>query len=260
VTATAVRAAVGEGRSALSAARRELEGGPAGLLAISGMLAEQLARELGAGADPGVVVVEPRSLAGAEVAVRVIAGVPSEEDVALVRSADGAGVPVVLVQLWPQEHWTPPFVLTPFVVECRAGSGFPVGEIAARIGEAAERAPRLAARIPALRVAVAAGALRRGVVRAALVGALGGRARPLLTLEQIALLARLRALAGGPAPTGATLAAPVAAVVAAGLGLRQLARLGRRVLPAPLVDAAVAAAGTWALAEAVQRLGERDSG
>ena len=46
----------------------------------------------------------------------------------------------MIVQLWPQADWTTPFVLTPFVVECRAGEGFPVGEISGRIAEATENA------------------------------------------------------------------------------------------------------------------------
>lgn len=264
-----MRAAVREARGLLGVLRDELDEGPAGALAVSGLLAAQLARELGAGAEPGAVAVDPPGLHGVEVVVRVLAGAPGEADVAAVREADRAGVPVVLVQLWPQEDWTPPFVLSPFAVECRAGAGFPVGEIAARIAEAAEHAPALAARVPVLRDAVASAVVRRAVVRAALIGALGRRARavrPLLALEQVGLLARLRSLdrdAVRPSAPSA-LAAPAAAVLAAGFGLRAAARLARRSLPAPLADAAVAAAGTWALAEALRRLpaatGRSDAG
>ena len=126
-----------------------------GAVVVSGMLAEQLARQLGAGAEPSAVVArEGGSVARAEVVVRVIAGDPSPEDAALVRAADHEGIPVVLVQLWPQAEWTKPFVLSPFVVECRPGEGFPVVEIADRIGEAVDAAPALAARIPALQEAV----------------------------------------------------------------------------------------------------------
>ena len=58
---------------------------PSGGIVVSGMLAEQLVRELGSGAAPGTVLTrEGTSVAGAEVTVRVIAGDPSDEDVAVV--------------------------------------------------------------------------------------------------------------------------------------------------------------------------------
>jgi hypothetical protein len=222
---------------------------------VSGMLAEQLARELGRGAQPGAVVVrEDASVAGAEVVVRVIAGEPSAEDSALVRAADAADVPVVLVQLWPQEKWTSPFVLSPFVVECRAGEGFPVREIADRIAEATER-------VPVLQDAVGDRLVRGSVVRAALRGALGSATRPALALEQMRAVSRLRAL---DSPAGATadpraLAGLAAAVYASGFAFRSAARKARGTLPAPLVDAVVAGAGTWALTKGLQALQDRAS-
>jgi hypothetical protein len=238
-------------------------GGPDGSIVVSGMLADQLARELAAGADPGAVVVrEGEDVSGAEVAVRVIAGEPSAADDALVRTADAEGVPVVLVQLWPQAEWTKPFVLTPFVVECEAGHGFPVREIADRISEAAERAPALAARVPVLHDAVAQDETRGAVLRSALLGLLGPRggadARPLLALEQARTLARLRAL--DPQPTALdprAVGATAAAIYASGFAFRAAARATRGRLPARLVDAAIAAAGTWALVEATRRLEAR---
>jgi hypothetical protein len=245
----------------LFGALREEHAGPVGSLVVSGMLAEPLARELGAGARPGAVRVrEDGALAGAEVAVRVVAGEPSAEDRSLVDEADRAGIPVVLVQLWPQEKWTEPFVLTPFVVECRAGEGFPVGEIADRISEAVERAPELAATIPVLRPSVEQDVVRGSVVRAALLGALGARrgsSRPALALAQAQTVSRLRALdpqLAGTSPDPRALAGSAALVYASGFALRALARTGRGKLPAPLVHAAVAAGGTWALAEGVRRL------
>jgi hypothetical protein len=50
------------------------------------------------------------------------------------------------------------------------------------------------------------------------------------------------------------LAATAAATIAASYGFREVARLARRRLPARVVDTAVAAAGTWVLAEAARRL------
>jgi hypothetical protein len=235
---------------------------PSGGIVVSGMLAEQLARELGAGADAGMVSVrEGTGAAGAEVVVRVIAGEPSEEDVAVVRAAELEGVPVVLVQLWPQADWTRPFVLTPFVVECRAGEGFPVREIAGRIGEAAERAPALAARAPVLRDAVATSVVRGAVIRSALLAVLGvrGGSRSTLALEQVRALARLRVL---DSPTAAAVDPRVAGGLAAlvylsGFAFRETARATRGKLPAPLVNAAVAAGGTWALTRTAQKLQSR---
>jgi hypothetical protein len=182
-----------EARSAASALRDELGLARSGLVSVSGVLAEQLARELGAGAEPGAVRTEGDGAApGADVLVRVIAGELTEVDLALVRAAD-ARLPVVLVQLWPQADWTRPFVLSPFVVECRAGEGFPMREIADRIVDAAEQTPSLAAGIPALRGSVERKLIRQSVVRASLLALRprGAATRPALTLEQLRLVARL---------------------------------------------------------------------
>lgn len=255
-----VRGGVLEGRRLVSALRDEPTRG-VGAVVVSGMLAEPLARDLGRGAEPGAVLVrEGGTLAGAEVVVRVIAGEPSAEDEALVRAADAAAIPVVFVQLWPQAEWTRPFVLTPFVVECRPGEGFPVRVIADRITEAVEHAPALAARVPILQEPVADGVVRGSVIRAAVLGALGSRrrsSRPALALAQARTLSRLRALdpeLAGTSPDTRALAGTAALVYASGFAFRALARMGRGRLPAPLVQAAVAAGGTWVLAHGIRRL------
>ena len=160
----------------------------AGPIVVTGMLCEQLARELGAGAAPGAVVLDDAgSRAPAEVRVHVMAGEPSAADEALVRASDHRGTPVVLVQLWPQERWTGPFVLTPFVVECRAGEGFPIDEIARRIVDAAENWTDLARQVPALKEVVASRLARSSVVRSALVAALarGSGSRPVLDRKSV---------------------------------------------------------------------------
>ena len=79
-----------EAREALRTTQEKKAQAPVGAVVVSGMLAEQLARELGMGAEPGAVVVERRLRAsrGAEVVVRVIAGDPDDGDDALVRAAD----------------------------------------------------------------------------------------------------------------------------------------------------------------------------
>jgi hypothetical protein len=258
MNAAAIRSAVFEARRLAGELQTEApeDSGP---IVVSGMLCEQLAKELARGAEPGVVVANGQSrLAGASVIVHVIAGEPSPADWTLVRAADRSVVPVVLVQLWPQEEWTPSFVLTPFVVECETGKGFPVDEIARRIAEAVEDAPALARRIPVLSDAVESSLVGASVVRSALLGLAGsamGASRPLLTLEQVRLLARLRALRGGPALEGApVLAGAATGALALSFALRALARRGSRSLPAPLVNAALAAMTTWALSEALRRL------
>ncbi len=178
-----IRSIVDEARSVGSTLTAERDPAPVGPIAVSGMLAEQLAKELAAGAEPGAVVVGGAELAGrAEVLVRVVAGDPSAEDDVLVRAADARGVPVVVVQLWPQADWTVPYVLTPFVVECRTGEGFPLSEIADRILESTESDAVLASRVPVIADATRAGLVRKSVIRSALIGMAGSRygaSRPL---------------------------------------------------------------------------------
>jgi hypothetical protein len=250
----ALRAFVGQARELRSA----LEEGPrdevAATIAVSGMLAEQLVRELGRDAVPGAVrVAAGRALSSGDLAVHVFAGEPSEEDRAYVRSANRLEVPVVLVQLRPQEDWTPPYVLSPFVVECQPGEGFPIDDIAARIVDAVGTGSALAERVPVLRDQLEKRVVRDSVVKAGVVGALGGRgraARPLITLEQARLVARLRPVDDEVVPGGpqALVAGSVAALEAWGLVFRGLARRSRGILPARVADAAIAAGATLALA------------
>ena len=256
--ASGARELAKEAQAVIRLIRSESSPGRAGPIVVSGVLAEQLAKELGADADPGAVVTGGDSLVQrAEVLVRVIAGDPKPEDEALVREADHEGVPLVLVQLWPQADWTRPFVLSPHVVECQAGAGFPIDEIAARILDGVEDGSALALRVPSLRASFRKGLVTRAVVRSAALAAFTrhGATRPHLTLQQIRMLARLsNAVSPSPGP-GASTAAPVLAgaagvVVASGFAFRGAARAASRVLPGPVANALVAAGGTWALAKA----------
>ena len=252
---------VHEARSVVQTMRDELSPAAVGPVVVGGMLAEQLARELGAGADSGAVVVgtgSPRT--GAEVFVHIIAGEPAEPDERLVREAGDAGIPVVIVQLWPQADWTRPYVLSPFVVECRAGEGFPLREIADRIVETSEHGPLLASRVPTLRDAVRQRVVRQAIVRAVCLGAgyaSKGASRPLIALEQVRMLARLRAADTGSSEEMPVIAGGAALALATGFALRGVARSARRVLPEPVANVAVAAAGTWALAKAMRALEAR---
>ena len=258
-----VRGLVEEGRGLGFAVRGEASVGHAGPVVVSGMLAEQLAKELGAGAAPGAVMVGSAApMSHASVHVHVIAGDPTPEDEALVRSAADAHVEVVLVELWPQADWTPPFVLSPYVVECRAGEGFPIEEIARRIVEATENATELASRVPVLAAATRSALVKQAVVRAALTGFLGSRlgsSRPQLVREQALTLARLRTVSAGTRVSDETpvLAGGAVGAVVAGLVLREVARRARGVVPAPLAQAAIAAAGTWAIAKAFDAVESR---
>jgi len=255
-----LRAVVSEVRGLVHAVRAEFRPVRAGRVVVSGMLAEQLAKELGRQAQPGAVEVGGDAVPeDTDVLVRVIAGDPSSADDALIRAADARGLPTVVVQLWPQADWTRPFVLTPYVVECQAGHGFPLREIAVQIVEADENGPQLASRVPALRDAAAYDIVRRAVVRSAILGLLGARAgaaRTLLSLDQVRMLGRLDTAAGGRAAAAGprALAGGVAVAVATGFVFRRLARGMRDVVPAPVANAAIAAAGTWALAKAAHEL------
>jgi hypothetical protein len=260
VNLTPIRSVALELRGAMSAFESERSEAAGGAVVVSGMLADQLGRELGAGAAPQAVVVgdEPR-LPGAAVAVRVIAGDPSEADLAFVEAADARLVPVVLVQLWPQAEWSRPFVLTPFVVECRTGEGFPVPTIASRVAEAVENAPALAARVPVLADAAEALIVRSAITRSVLLAlSRKPRARPLIALEQVRMLSRLRAL-GAPGQAEPT---PAVAGLAAGSllvshALRVAAARARDSFPGPLANAAVAAAGTWGIYRLARELEAR---
>ena len=259
-----VRSLVQDARRAEQIVRHESAPRRSHSIVVSGVLADQLAKELGAGASPGSVQVSLGPVPEAEVVVRVIAGEPTAEDEAVVRDADRDGVEVVLVQLWPQADWTRPYVLSPFVVECRAGEGFPIREIADRIVEAADEARLLGADVPVLRESLARGVVMRTVVRAAALGALGARrARPLITLEQIQMVTRLDALerpntVSDDAVT-TRLRATAGVVFASGLAFQGIARRARQVLPAPLVNGAVAGAGTWGLARVARALAARQA-
>jgi hypothetical protein len=264
VKPAAVGALLLEARNVMRAIQDERRVATVGPLVVSGMLAEQLARELGAGAAPGSVVVSdgPR-VPGAQVAIRIIAGDPSEDDDAFVRESERAEIPVVLVQLWPQKDWGAPFVLSPFVVECKTGEGFPLEKIAGQVATAADEPTALAGRVPVLEESVTRRVLRGAVIRAGLVGATltrKGPARPVLALEQIGMVSRLRAVEDPETHEQDQLpvvAGTAAATIAASFAFRELARGARRMLPVRLADAAVAAVGTWALAQLARRLEAR---
>jgi hypothetical protein len=99
--------------------------------------------------------------------------------------------------------------------------------------------------------------VKSAALRSALLALGTGKraARPLLALEQVRTLARLRSLEKGPGADDGRVVAG-AAIGALGLSfvLREAARRARGALPGPVVNAALAAGATWALAQAARRL------
>lgn len=254
--AAGVMAVVGELRSLRQTLAEDVAPARPGPIVVSGVLAEQLAKELGAGAAAGAVVVATgRPRADAEVLVHIIAGDPTAADEELVRDATAQDLTVVLVELWPQADWTRLFVLTPFVVECQAGHGFPLREIADRIAEATQDSGLLASAVPAIAESARAGILKQSLIRSALIGIAGARfgaSRPLISLEQVRMVSRLRAVESeaSDAVDRSEIIASAVVVLSSGFAFRRIARSARTVLPAPVVHAAVAAAGTYVLAKA----------
>src|SRR4051794_26235430 len=212
-------------------------------------------KELGRGATGGIVRQndDPR---GAAVFVYVLGREPTPEDELALKKARRARVPIVAVAAGNiADDVTIPFVLATDVVPVPPGQGFPVEAIArviaSRLGE--DAAP-LAARLPVLRravgdVLVASFSRKCGVVAAAVF--IPGADLPVLALHQVRMLLRLEQAYGLDADPRER-APELLATVAAGLGLRGVARQLLAVVPVAgwAVKGAVAYAGTRALGEA----------
>jgi uncharacterized protein (DUF697 family) len=223
---------------------------------VSGVLAEQLARELVAGGEPGAVRVggEPSSAA---LLVLVLAGQPPPEDAELLRAAGRARTPAIAVQTGPDSTADVPYVLATDVVPCPRGAGFPVEEIArAMARRLGERGTSLAARLPVLRQPVcreliASFSRKNGVVGAAVF--VPGADLPVLALNQIRLVLRVAAAHGEEIDNERL--PEVLATLGSGFALRTVARQALGVVPIAgwAVKGAVAYAGTRALGEAALR-------
>lgn len=237
---------------------------PKGPILVTGVLAEQLARELRAGADPaaGASLVRTRGdAAHAAAVVVVVAGAATAADEELLRTATRALVPVVAVQTGAPGA-SIPYVLATDVVDCEPGRGFPLGAIARALAAALGRdGAALAGTLPVLREAVRERRVTDGVLAAGAVAAgRGGPRLPLLALGQARLLSDVAATEGGtasssPRGTAEAVVAPLAAALATGLAARALVR--RLPVRARAVDMAVAAAATYVLAEAFRRIARR---
>jgi hypothetical protein len=233
-----------------------------GPLLVTGLLAEQLARELRAGGEHGLVRTsgEPREAAAL---VRVVAGAATAEDERAMRSATRGLVPLVAVQTADRPVRLP-YVLAEDVVQCSPGRGFPVDEIADRLAAAlGEDGAALAASLPVLRDAFARrratdGALAAGTLAALRAGA--GPRLPALALAQARMLSDLTVASGADQggdgrETAQDLAVPLAAALGTGLAGRELVR--RLPFRSRVIDAAVAAGATLALGAVFRRLARR---
>jgi uncharacterized protein (DUF697 family) len=215
-------------------------------IAVGGVLAEVLRRELVRGGRANAVRVGPPE--GAAVYVHVVGGEGDEE---ALKRAHRAHVPLVAVA----EGGGPgPYVLATDVVPLEPGKGFPVETIARVIArKLGEDGTALAAGLPVLRGPVCdyliASFARKNAVVAAAVW-IPGADLPVLTLNQLRLVLRIAAAYGEEVDRERLL--EIVAALGAGIGFRALARELLDLLPVAgwAVKGAVAYAGTRALGEA----------
>jgi uncharacterized protein (DUF697 family) len=225
-------------------------------LQVSGVLAEQLARELRAGGEARLVRVGGAP-AGAAVVVVVLGGAASADDEQLLRAAGRARTPVVAVQTGREPDLDVPYVLATDVVVARPGEGFPVDEIARAVAHRlGEDGTQLAARLPVLREAVCRELISSFSRRNGLIGAavfVPGADLPVLTLNQLRLVLRIAAAHG--VEIDEQRAPEIVATVGSGLAFRAVAREALGVVPLAgwAVKGALAYAGTRALGEAALR-------
>lgn len=237
---------------------RSLEQRP-GTIVVSGAGAAELARALAAGGDRAAVRVGGRP-EDAAVAVAVLAAPPTAAERDLMRRAARSGVPVVAVRV---RGFTgvAPYALPGDVIDA-AGDDVPVDRVVDVIVSVLRDtdAVPLARQLPVFREP----AERRLIGRTATVNAAIGAAPwmrsahlPLMSLAQGRMLLGLGAAQGAVLPhdpqrLAAAAGPPLAASLAAGVGLRGLYR--RLPVRGPVVAALVAYLGTRALGEAGRRL------
>jgi uncharacterized protein (DUF697 family) len=224
-------------------------------LVVSGVLAEQLRKDLERGGSPGAVRVGG-PVEHAAAVVLVLAGKATEDEEKVLRAANRARVPLVAVQT-ATERVDVPYVLATDVIPVPPGSGFPVEEIARVVAvRGGDQALSLAARLPLLRQAVCEELIERFSRRNGLLGAaifMPGADFPVLTLNQLRLVLRIAAAHG--VEIDQQRLPEVAATVGTGFALRTFVRRAARRLPFPqwAVKGAVAYSGTRAVGEAAVR-------
>ncbi|HET8605999.1 MAG TPA: hypothetical protein VFL66_03110 [Gaiellaceae bacterium] len=224
-------------------------------------LVPALARELRRGGEQ-TAVREGGRPEDAAALVYLLEGEAGESDLALLRRAAKADVPVVAVT--ETDALSVPYVLATDIVRVLPGAGFPVGEIATAVARRlGESGTTLAARLPALRGAVCRELIRsfsrtNGLVAAAVF--VPGVDFPVLTLNQARLVLRIAAAHGQE--VDASRLPELLAVLGGGVGFRALARelVGSVPVAGWAVKGAVAYGGTRALGEAALRYFEAGAG
>jgi uncharacterized protein (DUF697 family) len=222
-------------------------------LQVSGVLAEQLAKDLRAGGEASFVRVSGDP-ASASVLIVVLAGAPGEEDERLLRAAGRARTPIVAVQTGREPELDVAYVLATDVVPCPPGAGFPIDAIATAVaGRLGEHGTGLAARLPVLREPVCRALINSFARKNAVLSAaifVPGADFPVLTANQLRLVLRIAAAHGEE--LDAKRAPEILATIGNGLAFRRLAHLALGVVPVAgwALQGAVAYTGTRAVGEA----------
>ena len=241
----------------LATEQRELESEESGSLVVSGARrpASALVRELSKGAAPGSVV-QADDFEGAEALVYLLRDRPKKDDLSRLRAAERARIPIICVRIGG-EAGPLPGVLATDVIALESEGPVPTEEVGRLLARRLEgRATALAARIPALRAGVCDELIQRSSRRAGAIGAaafLPAADMPALFLEQARLILRLGY--AHDRRLDPKRGVEIAAVLAAGLGLRRLARRVRHetLFPAWALQSTIAYAGTRALGDAALR-------
>jgi uncharacterized protein (DUF697 family) len=228
------------------------------VVAGGGELAAALRRELAKGGVASAVR-DGSGVEDAAVLVHLFSGPATDADLALLRRARKANVPLVGVVIGREGTGgaDPPYVLPENAVHLSAGSGFPVDEIAAAIARAVgEGGTALAARLPVLREAVVDRLIAQASRQNAVVGAavfVPGADMPVLTLNQVRLLMRIADAYGFELDRERI--PEVLGVIGGGFGLRAAARSLLGIVPVAgwAVKAVIAYGGTRTLGEAARR-------
>jgi uncharacterized protein (DUF697 family) len=225
-------------------------------------LAGALRRELTRGGVASVVRDES-ALGDAAALVHVLVGRADDADVELLKRAERAHVPIVVVITGAAGDRTedPPYVLAENVVRVPPGSRFPIDEITRALARVlGERATPLAARLPVLRDAVVDRLItqfsrQNGVIGVAVF--IPGADLPVLTVNQVRLLMRIADAYGFELDRERI--PEVLGVIGTGYGFRAAARSLLGIIPIAgwAVKGGIAYGGTRALGEAARRYFER---
>jgi uncharacterized protein (DUF697 family) len=223
----------------------------AGAPALAGALRKELERDAAAGA------VREGFDRSAAALVYVLAAETTADDLAVLREAEKARMPVAALLAGPELDPRVPGVLATSVVVVEPGHGFPVEEIADALARRlGDRGPGLAARIPALRPAVARALTERYARRNGVLGAaifIPGADLPVLTVNQVRLVFAIGTAYG--VPTEAERLPAGLGVLGGAFAFRAVARQAAAILPLAgwAVKGGVAYAATRAVGEAAQR-------